>query len=495
MSSGWIGVGNGEGRNAAVLAAPAVAARRLPWGGLMSGPPKSLATRLFLMAAFWSVVAVAFAAVFLSTLYQRSVERGFDERLGVYIKVLVGALAPDGEQEGGATDVGNLLGEPRFALPYSGWYWVVTGTDSGDVVLASDSLAGDTLRLPSGEKGTQTAAGYWQAYEAGPAGEELRVLERRIVFPDNKGYKIAVAGNASDINRDVSAFRYSVAATLAVLGLGLIAGIVLQVRIGLRPLGRMREALAAIRSGNKDRLDGVYPSDIAPLADELNALIDSNRQVVERSRTHVGNLAHALKTPLSVVINEARAQGGPFATKVVEQCAQMQDQIGHHLDRARMAAQRRVIGAVTDMPEVSSRLIRAMQRIYGGRDITIDLHCAPDLRFAGEQQDLEEMLGNLVDNACKWAGRSVSVHIDRRDDRNQAGRAFARILVDDDGPGLSRQERSEALKRGKRLDETVPGSGLGLSIVVDLATLYGGQLSLDQAPEGGLRAILDLPIV
>ncbi len=461
----------------------------------IAGGPRSLAMRLFLMAALWSVIALIVAAVFLSTLYQRSVERAFDERLNVYLKVLVGAMAPDSDQPEAASDVGNLLGEPRFALPFSGWYWVVVRTSDGKVTLASESLAGDTLTLPSDHKRPANALGYWQGYETGPGGEELRVLERRIVFPGDEAFRIAVAGNASDISRDVRAFRLSVVGTLAVLGLGLIIGIIMQVRIGLRPLGKMREGLAAIRSGERERLSGRYPSDIAPLAVELNALIDSNRQVVERSRTHVGNLAHALKTPLSVILNEARARSDAFATKVEEQCRQMQDQIGHHLDRARMAAQRRVIGAVTEVEPVSKRLVRAMQRIYGGRDIDVALSAEPGLRFAGEQHDFEEMLGNLVDNACKWAEGAVAIHIEEAEARGDAERAFIRIAVDDDGPGLTPGERAEAMKRGRRLDETVPGSGLGLSIVADLAALYGGRLSLGASPSGGLRAVLEIPRV
>ncbi|PLX39073.1 MAG: histidine kinase [Hyphomicrobiales bacterium] len=460
----------------------------------MSGQPQSLAFRLLFTAVLWSAVTLVLAGLFITTLYQRSVERAFDERLGVYLKVLIGELTFDADTSAELPDPGNL-GEPRFALPLSGWYWLISRADTAAIVLTSESLAGDTLALPAPSEAAATGSRPWKGYGIGPGGTELRILSRRITFPDNTAYLVTVAGNADDIRNEISGFRYSVAGALALLGIGLVIGIILQVRIGLRPLGRMREALAAIRTGSKDRLDGEYPRDIAPLANELNALIESNRQVVERARTHVGNLAHALKTPLSVILNESRAQSGPLANKVVEQSEQMQDQIAHHLERARMAAQRRIIGAVTSVGPVATRLVRAMQRIYETRGLDIRMIGDESLRFAGEQQDLEEMLGNLLDNACKWAKGEVVVSLRGVTERIGGDRAMLRIEVADDGAGLTPEQRREALKRGKRLDETVPGSGLGLSIVAELAGLYGGRLSLEQSELGGLGAVLELPSV
>jgi signal transduction histidine kinase len=263
------------------------------------------------------------------------------------------------------------------------------------------------------------------------------------------------------------------------------------VRFGLAPLKRITGGLAAIRAGKAERLVGDFPKEIAPLARETNALIEANKEIVERARTHVGNLAHALKTPLSVMVNEASARpGDTLAAKVLEQADIMRDQVARHLERARLAARLTVVGSFTEVEPVVSSLARTMEKIYRGRGIAIELHAKDEVRFRGERQDLEEMMGNLVDNACKWANARVAIEVDR-ERRGEAN--VVRIIVDDDGRGLSPSEREEVAKRGRRLDETKPGSGLGLSIVVELAALYRGELTLGTAPLGGLRAELVLP--
>jgi signal transduction histidine kinase len=267
-----------------------------------------------------------------------------------------------------------------------------------------------------------------------------------------------------------------------------------QVRFGLAPLKRITDSLAAIRSGNAERLSGNFPVEIAPLARETNALIESNKEIVERARTHVGNLAHALKTPLSVIVNEAAARpGDPLADKVQEQAAIMRDQVARHLERARIAARASVVGSVTDVAPVVEALARTMEKIHRDRGITVDVARTDAVRFRGERADLEEMLGNLVDNACKWAASRVAVEVMRERREGAADEPVVRLVVDDDGRGLSPAEREQVARRGQRLDETKPGSGLGLSIVTELAALYGGELKLGAAPSGGLRAELVLP--
>jgi signal transduction histidine kinase len=239
-------------------------------------------------------------------------------------------------------------------------------------------------------------------------------------------------------------------------------------------------------------LEGRFPVEIEPLARETNALIDANREIVERARTHVGNLAHALKTPISVMINEASSRpDDPLAAKVTEQTNIMRDQVTRHLERARIAARVAVVGTITDVVPVVQSLARTMEKTHHGKDIAVQIDMPPEARFRGERQDLEEMVGNLVDNAFKWA--SVRVAIEVGLEQPEPGRLVVRIAVDDDGPGLSPAERQQVAHRGRRLDETKPGSGLGLSIVVELAALYGGALNLGSAPIGGLRAELVLP--
>jgi signal transduction histidine kinase len=264
----------------------------------------------------------------------------------------------------------------------------------------------------------------------------------------------------------------------------------LQIRFGLQPLKNLRAGLSAIRRGEAERIPGEYPQDIAPLAQDLNLLLDTNREILERARTQVGNLAHALKTPLSVIVNEVENAPDDVAAKVREQAAVMRDQVNYHLDRARAAALAGTLGSVTEVEPVIAALTRTFAKIYRDKDLAIETAIPPGARFRGERQDLEEMAGNLIDNACKWAAMRVSVTVEvRRED----DRSWIVIHVDDDGPGLPPESREQMPKRGRRLDETKPGSGLGLSIVGDVAALYRGSLKLAEAPLGGLRAVLELP--
>jgi signal transduction histidine kinase len=288
------------------------------------------------------------------------------------------------------------------------------------------------------------------------------------------------------------AFDRALAITFFILAAVLLLTTGFQVRFGLAPLKRISESLAAIRSGTAERLEGEFPVEIAPLARETNALIEANREIVERARTHVGNLAHALKTPLSVMVNEAATRGDdPFAAKIREQAGIMRDQVAHHIERARLAARLTVIGTVTDVVPVVTALARTMEKTHHDRKLAIGIDAPEHARFRGERQDLEEMVGNLVDNACKWAQSQVAIEV--IPERIEPNRDVIRVVVDDDGPGLSPSEREQVARRGRRLDETKPGSGLGLSIAVELAALYGGAVTLGTAPIGGLRAELLLP--
>jgi signal transduction histidine kinase len=322
----------------------------------------------------------------------------------------------------------------------------------------------------------------------------LRLVERNIDLGDEGHYLVAVAGDAAEITDEVRSFDQALVVTFSVLAAVLLLTTMFQVRFGLAPLKRITDSLAAIRSGTAERLAGDFPEEIAPLARETNALIEANKEIVERARTHVGNLAHALKTPLSVMVNEANARGRePFADKVREQADIMRDQVARHLERARLATRLTAVGAVTDVASVVTALARTMEKIHHDRAIAVEVKCDEQARFRGERPDLEEMIGNLVDNACKWASSRVAIDVVRESPGAPGAGQVIHIIVDDDGRGLSPSEREQVAKRGRRLDETKPGSGLGLSIVVELASLYGGELKLGTAPLGGLRAELVLP--
>jgi signal transduction histidine kinase len=451
----------------------------------------SLALRLFFSATTWTVVILVVTGVVLSSIYRAGVERAFDRRLGVYLRTLIADVALPEE---GAGKFPQSMGEPLFDLPLSGWYWQVTRLDAPTPDVRASRSLWDAVLPHLADLGASSIPGASrQGYAEGPEGQQLRVVERTIDLGEDGRYLVSVAGDAAEIDDETRSFDGALVITFGVLGIVLLLTTTFQVRFGLAPLKRISEGLAAIRSGAAERLEGAFPVEIAPLARETNALIEANREIVSRARTHVGNLAHALKTPISVMLNEA-AGPDPLSAKVREQTAIMRDQVAHHLERARLAAARvATIGTVTDVRGVVLALARSMEKIHLHRGIAIDLDVPEGVRFRGERQDLEEMVGNLVDNACKWAQSRVAIEVSSERPDPKEERRLVRIVVDDDGPGLSPQQREQVARRGRRLDETKPGSGLGLSIVVELAALYGGALTLSTAPIGGLRAELVVP--
>jgi signal transduction histidine kinase len=450
----------------------------------------SLAFRLVVAAGLWSALALIAAGFILTSLYRHNAERAFDDRMGVYLKTLIGNLAGQDPDEP-FSEPGNL-GEQRFELLYSGWYWQVRQPGGGAVVLSSRSLFSDTLDIARAT-GTEVNDGVTSGALVGPDRQHLRVLSQTVTFDEKRKFDVLVAGDAGDLETQIAGFGANVALTLAIFGIGLILATTIQIRWGLRPLDRVRRGLADLRSGKQPRFaEGNLPAEIEPLVKELNALLESNKEIIDRARTQVGNLAHALKTPLSVIVNESRANRTPYGTKVAEQAEAMRRQVNHYLDRARIAAQVNVIGAVTEVSPAVARLVRAMNRIHSDRGIEISAIGGEGARFKGEQQDLEEIVGNLADNACKWAKARVTVTTDYAAPAD-AGAGKLTITVDDDGPGLTAEQMEQATARGKRLDETKPGSGLGLSIVTDLVQLYQGTFRLDRSPMGGLRAVVELP--
>ncbi len=449
----------------------------------------SIGARLFISAAVCCALVLMLAGVGLTTFYRRSAERGFDERLSVYIKELIADLAAPPETERQA--IGDL-GEPRFDLPLSGWYWQIIRLDGErPTIRASRSLVGGQLPKLLDQPIVPNARGIRESYISGPDDRSLRILEREIDVGEDGRFTVAVAAPSDELDADIRDFRFALTMTFVLLGLALVASTIVQVRFGLRPLARLRSAVGMVRTGETPRIVGQYPPDLAPLAGELNLLIDANHEILDRARTQVGNLAHALKTPLSVVLNEAEAGEGHLAETVKTQAAVMRDQVQYYLDRARAAALSGALGGVTEVVPSLDALIRTFAKISQGRGIAGSHNVSTGVRFRGDRQDFEEMLGNLLDNAFKWAESTVAVSLDPA----PAGSGRIVLLIDDDGPGLPDDARADMLKRGRRLDEGTPGSGLGLSIVVDLAKLHGGELSLERSPLGGLRARLTLPSV
>jgi signal transduction histidine kinase len=486
----------------------------------------SLAFRLFTTAAAWVLLVLPVAGAIIYSLYRTEVETSFDRRLSVLLTVILQDGIDHGEDEpGDPKDVG----EPLFEITHSGWYWQFRPLDLKPPApkppdttkapnakappaepkiprtLKSRSLANADLPLPSDFNIDPNDREIRWANLEGPLQQWLRVAETNYVFGEGKKarrYSVAVGGTLGEMEASLGSFRTRLSLSLALAGVGLLAVTLFQIRFGLLPLHKVEQGLAAIRSGAAVRLDAGLPQEIEPLQHELNALLKSNQEIVERARTHVGNLAHALKTPLAVMVNEARDDPSPLARKVAEQAELMHTQVNLYLERARMAARIGVIGRVTEVGPVAESIIRALERIYRDRQLTFTVDCPAGTRFQGERQDLEEMLGNLLDNAAKWAGSKVlltAIPIAGAGTTSATGVAAApawlQIRVDDDGPGLTPEQLAEPILRGRRLDETKPGSGLGHSIVADLAHTYGGKLELQRAEAGGLSARLTLPLV
>src|ERR1044072_3024221 len=369
----------------------------------------SLALRLFVSATTVTVIILVITGVVLSSLYRDGVERSFDRRLGVYLRTLVADVAAPEEGE----KVAQSLGEPLFELPLSGWYWQGTKLSAAKPeVRSSRSLWGGGLPHLE-DLNVQTAPdGTRKRYVPGPEDQRLRLIERTVDLGDDGRYLVAIAGDALEIDDETQGFDRAISVTFGVLAVVLLLTTMFQVRFGLAPLKRISSGLAAIRSGSAERLQGDFPVEIAPLARETNALIDANREIVERARTHVGNLAPALKAPLSVIVNEANARGDdPLAAKVREQANVMRDQVQRHLERAGTAAAATVVGTVTERGAVVTAMARTMEKIQRDRGVAIDIEAKPATRFRGEREDVGGMVGNLVDNACKWAQSRVAVEV------------------------------------------------------------------------------------
>lgn len=440
---------------------------------------RTLTFRLVATSIVWVVGSLVAAGVLLVFLFRDHIERRFDQGLYDHLQELVaaGEVAADG-----TFALTWIPSDPRFNRPLSDWYWQIG--QAGEVVARSDSLWRDRIPVTEPRAGTPPHIGP----VIGPGDEPLRVLVQDITFPESDDhFTFAVAGPVSDIQADVDRFVTQLTVTLGVLGLGLVVAVLVQVRFGLRPLRAMQDALADIRAGRIQRLPETFPEEIEGVVHELNALLDHKALALERYRTQTGNLAHALKNPLTVVRNEIVGIEGEKGEILKEQAIVVSNVIDRYLSRARIAGSGAVLGARTSVATSIENLKFSMDRLYEGRGLDISVKGIEGLQFQGDADDLEEMLGNLMDNACKWARSRVVV----------SGRRVEgglRIAVEDDGPGIPEERRPEVLKRGRRLDETMPGSGLGLDIVQDIAEIYGGSLQLNVSSMGGLRVDLELPI-
>ncbi|MCB1462489.1 MAG: histidine kinase [Nitratireductor sp.] len=450
----------------------------------------TLSLRLFLLTSLWALVSVALIALVLTGAYRGNAEKRFSELLTANLYNLMASVeaGPDGRLTGTPE-----LRDARFSNFASGWYWSVEAVSDPSNRLASASLAGATIPVP---RDTPFDATFQRHYTyVDPRGaqdaNQLAAVEARLYLGTGEEiYSFRITGNKAELAEEIADFQRRLVALLALFGLGFVVASFVIVRVGLRPISGATRRLADIREGRAERLEGEFPREIQPLIDETNALIESNRSVIERARTQVGNLAHSLKTPLAVLMNEARAAPPDLQRIILEQTGLMRDQVQNYLDRARIAARHATATSRTEVSPVLERLARVVGKLNPQLEIEMPSAGPMPLVFAGEQQDFEEIVGNLMENAARFARKTVRLGAERvvRD-----GKPCLVIRVEDDGRGMSEAESEIALQRGARLDETTPGSGLGLAIVRDIASEYAGSLTLDRSTMGGLRATVMLP--
>jgi signal transduction histidine kinase len=433
--------------------------------------------RLAAGSIIWMIVALISTAVLLVLLFRSHIERRFDQSLHDHMEELVAAAEVD---PNGSLKLSWEPADPRFKPPLSGWYWQLRA--GGATLRASPSLGDATLA------GTSPGAGQPATYQyvQGPGNERLRAIVQDVVLPDSKEpLTVVVAGPCANIHQDVASFAGILALSLGLLGLTLGALMVFQINFGLRPLAKVQSDLQDVRRGATEVLsEAGSPIEIVPLVEEINALLRQRQAMTERARAEAGDLAHALKTPIAVISNEAGQITGESGAILKAEVDRMLQVVEHHLVRARATAGFRAAHARAALDEVFDDIRFSMARLYPNKSLTTK--SALDLQFAGQAEDLGEMIGNLADNAGKWSQSKVAV------EANLAGPRLI-ITVDDDGPGLDDSACEVATERGERLDTKISGHGLGLAIVAQLASLYGGRLTLSRSNLGGLRAELNLP--
>jgi signal transduction histidine kinase len=442
----------------------------------------SIAFSLFWLSAAWLIVALVGTAFLLTDLYSRALDSNLINQLRFNIDTLSSATLDSRDPE--VSDI--TMTDPRYGRVSTGWYWAIK--DENEQTIAISGSAVGTL-MPKIDAPFD-ADNYRSAILEDEAGNRIRAIERATTS-NGRPLHIMVTGNFDEIQRSAGDFRGQTLIVLGAVGVALAIMSAIVARLALRPIGRLGTAIEKVREGEAETITGTYPREIAPLAEEVNELLRSNTQIIERARNAVGNLAHGLKTPLAVLRNEASAaKDNSLARVVTSESDKMTQLVTTYLDRARIAARTSVVGKRADATTTMLRLVRVMEKL--NKHVTIAFK-RPDASlpwFRGDESDLEEMAGNLLDNACKWSKGKIAVTMSAERTPSQQ---FLLIRIEDDGPGLTEEEAQKVLRRGVRLDEKTPGSGLGLDIVKELVDVYGGGLQLRRSVLGGVLAELKLP--
>jgi len=459
--------------------------RPLVLSGVEGGPPRrtsettgSLTRRMLGIAALWIILLLAGGGLALERVLDNAIKSNFDSQLQYVLQAMIASAELD---EDGELRFNRLLADQRFLEPNSGLYWQVSGP--AHAPFRSRSLWDRRLQVHGGHQDEHI-----DPYDSNEFGENeaLRVMERDVRLPGSPVvWRFQVAQDRSGLDAQIAVLRKTLIRSFAILGLGLILMSALQATFGLWPLRKVRRQIAAVRAGRMARVDTRLPIEIAPMVEELNDLLAHNERQAEEARTHAGNLAHALKTPLTVIMNEASANSPDLCRTVIREATTMRRQVDHHLARARAVGRRAAGQSVAPVWPSLDSVERAVSRLYP--NVTIDVAGDRTARVHVERQDLDELIGNVIENAAKYGGGRVFVTV-------ESGPRFVELLVEDDGQGIPEAQRDAIFERGARLDTGKPGTGLGLAIVRDVAQIYGGSVALEESEDlGGLLVRLKLP--
>ena len=442
----------------------------------------SLAVRLFFSATVWIILTLLSAGLLLSDLNKQNNLEAFDDRLNLLVETLIGGSKVDSSD--GITVV-TSIGDPRFFQPYSGWYWQI---NKGNKTLSRSRSMWDQVftldkRLIGGR--TQFIDSVGNEKEQVIEQKNLYIVEREISFPGiTEPITFILSGDTFEYKENIKNFDNTLSAILIFLGAGLMIAVFLQVRFGLLPLNKIKDALFKIRNGDKKKLEAKYPLEVQPLATEINDLLEHNEKIVERARTHVGNLAHVLKTPLAVITNEIDKENKLLSNQIVL----MRKHIDRYLKKAHLESVGKNIKSKIAFLQFMNKMILIFQKLYPDKEIKLQKEFK-EFFIYGSLEDMEELVGNLIENACKWGKEKVQIRFENR------GNNQVKILIEDDGPGLNQEQKDKVFTRGFRVDEQTPGSGLGLNIVKDIVEIYKGEIWLEKSSSlKGLRVNIVLPV-
>ena len=444
----------------------------------------SLAVRLFFSATIWIIFTLVSAGLLLSDLNEKTNFTAFDDRLNLLLETLIGASRVDSSD---SITVVSTIGDPRFFQPYSGWYWQVNNGTKTLVRSRSmwDQVFTSDKRLIGGRSQFIDSVNQMNESDKFIETKKLHIIERNISFPGiDSPVTFIVSGDTEEYQQNINKFDNTLSVILFILGTGLMIAVFLQVKFGLLPLNKIKASLFKVRNGDEDKLKESYPLEVQPLASEINELLDHNAKIIDRAKTHVGNLAHVLKTPLAVISNEIKTEDNIMNNQVIL--------MKRHIDRYLKKAHLESVGTFSkekiNIIDLVKKMISIFKKLYPEVQINLDESVQEAFVF-GSMDDLEEVIGNIIENACKYGKNKIEVEI-RISEKNNL-----QLVISDDGLGLSQEQMNKVFARGFRIDEQKPGTGLGLNIVKDIVETYmKGKVTLSKSKLGGLEVNILLPL-